>query len=208
MDLPEKLQLTLDELFASFDVQKIIAVDESLKQTLSILDSAAHQVLIFMHEKKIKYDEFLTDKCLPLIRFYLAPGEVQEQTLLSAERLAALFTEIPAVEAYVLKNAIVMALQKRKSTLQKLLNQSPAALKQAHSQKQYELHAVQETDSSLNSPQTPDYLDCFYQVQAGELRIVDKQYGEQPLLVYNELSPLQQLEAQRLCKRSSNRISA
>lgn len=208
MNLPEKLQLTLDELFASFDVQKIIAVDQSLKQTLSILDSSAHQVLILMHEKKIKYDEFLTDKCLPLIRFYLAPGDVQEQTLLSAERLAALFAEIPAVEAFVLKNAIATAVQKRKSTLQKLLNQPPAALKLAHPHKQPELHSVQEVDRLLNSPQTPDYLDCFYQVQAGELRIADKQRSEQPLLAYNELSPLQQLEAQRLCKRSRNRISA
>lgn len=194
MHFAEKIQLTLDKLFAGFDAQQIATIDKDLKQILTLLDSSGHQVLILMQENNIKPDEFLADKCLPLIRFNLLPDKNQQKIFLSREKLNKLFTEIPTVEAYIFKSAIETALQKRKSDLQKVQSLLPPKV---------------DHNKPSSGPTPPRYLECFYQLQEGKLQIVDNQQEYQSgMLVYSELSPLQQLEAQRLCKESKKRASA
>jgi hypothetical protein len=164
----------LDKLFTSFDAQPFAVVQRNVKQTINLLDSSGHQLLFFMQNKNIELDEFLADRCLPLIHFYLAPNQVQQQIFLSPEKLGKLFAEIPTIEAYLFKNAVTLAVQKVQAK-----------------QKEYK------------------YLDCFYQIQEGNVQILDGLPGSQQFsLIYSELSPLQQLQAQKLCKKKSERISA
>ena len=174
MHLLMKIEATLDELFASFKVQQLSVVNDNLQQTLPLLDSSAHQLLTFMQEKEIEFNEFFADKCLPLTRFYLAPNEVQQQLFLSREELSKLFTEIPAVEAYVFKNKIEIALQKikLKQTAKDPVIEFPNPQKALNT----ESYTTAQGQQSLSkSPKNPKYLDYFYQLQDGNLVIANNQ---------------------------------
>lgn len=201
MHLSNKIEQVLEELFASLDRQQTASVQENLKQTIALLDSSGHRVLIFMHSKKINFDEFMADKCLPLIRFYLAPNKVQREIFLSQEKLGSLFAEIPTVEAFLFKNAITLALQKRKAAQEQakaVLTPFPTARKEAN--------IMQEKEQFLLKKKSR-HFDCFYHVQDGNLQILNNQQDSpEEVLIYRELSPLQQLEAQKLCKAKPNKL--
>jgi hypothetical protein len=195
MHLSNKIQFTLDELFASFNVQQIALADKNISATYHCLDSSGHQLLTLMHDKKISYDEFLANRCLPLIRFYLAPINIQRETFLSEEKLMRLFNEIPTVEAYLFKKAMELALQYRK-------NMQHNTLPIAHLPVPNEL-------SNPAHPKKAIYANHVYCIQSGYLEICDNPaIQQQNLLSYTDLSPLQQLEAQKICKEKYNLISA
>lgn len=206
MNLLDKIQTTLADLFASFSPQQALTVEQNIKKTLPSLDSPSHELLILMEDKNIKFDEFLADKCLPLLRFYLAPSAMQQEIFLSQTQLAELFSSIPVVEAYVLK-------QKIENTLHYLTirgDNSVVAFPQSDNKLRItESAKLAQLQQSFNRTKTCDYLDCFYQLQAGKLQIVDSQQSfHQNMILYSELSPLQQLEAQALLKQNKSVASA
>jgi hypothetical protein len=202
MNLLDKIQATLADLFASFNPQQALIVAQNIEQTVPSLDSPAHELLILMEDKNIKFESFLADKCLPLLRFYLAPTAMQQDIFLSQSQLAQFFSSMPVVEAYVLKEKIEIT----QHNLQSRNNNSVVAF--PHSD-----NTLQVTDSvklaqlqkSFHSEKTCAYLNCFYQLQAGKLQLVDSQQSfHQNMILYSELSPLQQLEAQTLLKQNKN----
>ncbi|MCG6199892.1 hypothetical protein [Psychromonas antarctica] len=82
----------------------------------------------------------------------------------------------------------------------------PIKMQQAIFLSQAKLAQLQQ---SFHSTKTCDYLDCFYQLQAGKLQVVNTQQSfHQNMILYSELSPLQQLEAQKLLKQKRNVASA
>ena len=202
MHLSKKIQFTLDELFASFDLQQIAIIHEYIKETCHRLDLSGHKLLTLMHHKNISYDEFLSNRCLPLIRFYLAPLEIQQHTFLSREKLATLFSGLPTVEAYLFKNAMELALQHRK-------NIQSSTLSFPHLPNQNESTCLtRELSIAKHQPQSI-YSERVYQIQEGNLEVIDNTTSQpQNVLSYADLSPLQQLEAQKICKEKYNLISA
>lgn len=206
MNLLDKVQTTLISIFASFNPQQALIAEQNINSTLASLDNPAHELLILMDDKKIKFDEFLADKCLPLLRFYLAPAAIQQEIFLSPTQLMEFFSSIPVVEAYVLKEKINMTmcyLPVRGDRSVVAFPQSDNALRTTGAAKLAQLQ------QSFHSTQSCNYLDCFYQLQAGKLQIVDSQQSfHQNMILYSELSPLQQLEAQKLFKQNRRIASA
>jgi|GEM_PF-5997310 len=206
MSLFDKIQATLADIFSNFDSQQALTVKQNITEALPNLTAPAHQLLILMKDKNIKFDEFLADKCLPLLRFYLAPTAMQQAIFLSQSQLTQFFSLIPVVEAYVLKEKITLTLhllERRDDSSVVPFPPSDDRLRIAESAK------LKELQKSFHSTKTCAYLDCFYQLEAGKLQIADSQQNfHQNMILYSELSPLQQLEAQALVKQSKNVASA
>lgn len=196
-------QYSLDQLFIAFNNKELDIVNNNVKQTTCLLQSLSMQLLTFMEEKAIKHDEFLAVTCLPLSHFDAAAEQDQRQLFLSLEKLSALFTCLPAVEAYVFNKQINIALKKANLHQTKC---KASVLKFNSYSSGTQSEKVQQVKKRLNGTNIADYSDCFYQLQAGHLQIINESPDshliyQQGMILYGELSPLQQLEAQKLFKK-------
>ncbi|PKF62626.1 hypothetical protein CW745_04175 [Psychromonas sp. psych-6C06] len=204
---------TLTQLFSTFSLQEVIMVNQNLSASWHLMTLPPAQIITAMQEKQVSIEQFLGKKCLPLIRFYLADKETQKALFLSEEQLSKLFISLPAVEAMVFKEQIQRAQLAVKQT-----NQALASLLSTQEQSCESLSMVSRKDPIVQFNQyqaqqkqslaklaeaDKQYLDCFYYLQGGELHIVaQRQELESNMLLYSELSPLQQLKAQELFKLS------
>lgn len=214
---------TLTRLFSSFSLQEILLVNQNLSHSWHLLLMPPAQLMAAMNEKQVSIEHFLGKKCLPLIRFYIADSQMQKQVFLSKTLLESLFTSLPAVEAMVFKGQI----QSAQASVQ-LTNQALSSLLAETTQPTYiervkpvvQITEYQTTSSFSNnnlsqkknisqlSEADKRYLNCFYYLQAGELVIVaDGSEVDADMLLYSELSPLQQLHAQKLFKLSCHKQS-
>lgn len=205
---------TLALLFNSFSLQEIMQVNHNLNESWHLLITPPEQLLTAMNEKQVSIESFLGKKCLPLIRFYLAEQALQKETFLSTDLLAALFTSLPAVEAMVFKEQIYSAqlsVQKNNHALSCLLSgEALQPLPVDNSEAIVQLKKYQSASKqslALLSESDKQYLNCFYYLNAGDLFIVaEGQSVDSDMLLYSELSPLQQLQAQKLFKISSKEL--
>ncbi|WP_022940230.1 hypothetical protein [Psychromonas hadalis] len=195
---------TLTQLFSTFNLQEILLLNQNLNSSWHLLTSPPAQLLLAMKERQVNITCFLGKKCLPLIRFYLASQQSQKTTFLSMELLTTLFISLPAVEATVFKAQIQKAqyaLQQTNQALSELL--SGQVLKSSEKSKlvvQFN-HYQSNNKPSLTQLAEMDkkYLNCFYYLQAGDIFVVAEGQGiDVDMLLYSELSPLQQLKAQQL----------
>lgn len=203
-------QDSLDQLFVTFDDKELTIVTHNIKQTACLLQPLSMQLLTFMEEKAIKHDEFLAQICLPLSHFDLTTKQNKRQLFLSLEKLSALFTSLPTVEAYVFNKQVNIAL--KQASLDKIKCHNKVLKFNSYSSSTLP-NKIQQVQQHLNEINTAGYVDCLYQLQAGHLQIVNQSPSacliyQQGMILYGELSPLQQLEAQKLFKKRSKKASA
>lgn len=167
---------TLTLLFNTFTLQEMIEVNQNLNTSWHFLSIPTEKILTASNDNQVCIERFLEKKCLPLIRFYLAEEALQKEMFLSPELLATLFISLPSVEAMVFKGQIVSAQANFQQTNQTTNNPS----------------------LTLRDESEKKYLNYFYYLRAGELFIVaDDGTVQSDMLLYSELSPLQQLQAQK-----------
>jgi len=204
---------TLTELFNTFSLQDILQVNKNLDISWKLLATPPKQLLDAMKMKQVNIECFLGKKCLPLIRFYLADKQQQKSIFLSSELLGQLFVSLPAVEASIFKGQVQraqLAVQQTNQALSSLLcsqdltaqlNKSDAVVHLNH----YQSNGKQSL--SLLAEQDKEYLNCFYYQQAGELFIAKTgEVIDSDMLLYSELSPLQQLKAQQMFDKKVEQV--
>jgi len=196
---------TLTCLFKTFNLQEILQVNQNLKQTWHLLNIPPPALLIAMEKEQVSIDTFLGNKCLPLIRFYLADRERQKAVFLSTDLLSALFVSLPAVEATIFKQQIQRAqltVQQANLAISLLLDNESLDTELEKIDAVIQLNHYQKDKNKLVNKQDDklkNYLNCFYYLQAGELFVGESgKKIDNNLLLYSELSPLQQLQAQKL----------
>lgn len=196
---------TLVTLFKTFNLQEVLQVNRNLQQTWHHLNMPPSALLAAMEKQNVAIDTFLSNKCLPLIRFYLADQEWQKNIFLSTDLLVALFVSLPAVEATIFKQQIQraqLAVQQTNLAISELLENDSLNAEVEKVDAVIQLNKYQKDKAQLLSKQDEQkkkYLNCFYYLQAGELFINEVgQTVDNNLLLYSELSPLQQLQAQKL----------
>lgn len=202
VEIIEKIEATLMALLATFNRQELSIIDTNLKEVEDNLNDSVQQLLFFMHQKGLGYESFLSEKCQPIIDFYLAPLTMQQQLLLSQNRLNDFFASIPLVEAHVIHNKIKKAQKKSAEQKQRLLPDQTSILEFSHYQKplgDMDKEKITQLKQFLSTADNEGYMDHFYQLKQGELSIVsNRQAYNKQMLLYSELSPLQQLIAQQL----------
>lgn len=197
-------QETLTDLFKTFNLQEILVVNQNLRQSWHLLSLPPEQLLIAMEKQEVAIDTFLGKKCLPLIRFYLASEEDQKSLFLSIDLLGLLFISLPPVEAAIFKQQIQRAqaaVQKTNQAISLLLENDGVCDHFERADPVIQLNQYQTTKNqqSNKEDEVKQYLNLFYYLQAGELFVmVEGKTIDNDLLLYSELSPLQQLHAQKL----------
>ncbi|MCP4326577.1 MAG: hypothetical protein GY951_10730 [Psychromonas sp.] len=198
---------TLTLLFTTFSLQELLQVNKNLSAAWHLLTMPPEQLLNAMNAQQVNIEDFLGKKCLPLIRFYLADEKQQKAHFLSADKLAQLFTSLPAVEAVVFKeqiDAAQLALQDSNQMLSALLVEEKLdkQVQKRHSIVKFKgRQATSKRSLSLLVEDDKEYMNCFYYLNGDELYIVaERQVLDADMLLYSELSPLQQLQAQKLFK--------
>ena len=213
MNILLKNRETLTHLFSTLSLSEVLSVNQNLNASWHLLALPPAQLLKAMKEKQVNIEHFLGSKCLPLVRFYLADQQSQKQVFLNAELLALLFTSLPAVEAIIFKGQIHKAQLAVQHASQALSSQ----LSDEYLTKKVEIkdpvivfngflssNKFSAKKSLIQLQETEkQYLNCFYYLKAGELFIaVEGESLDVDMLLYSELSPLQQLKAQKLFKLS------
>ncbi|GLS89153.1 hypothetical protein GCM10007916_02200 [Psychromonas marina] len=197
-----KNRTALIDLFTHFNLLEQQQVNQNLNSALPILMPPAEQLRAVLEKNNVGTEYFVSKQCLPLTRFYLAEKAQQKALLLSKERLADLFVSLPIVEATLFKQQIqhAQSAQQQREYPAHLLSANMTHIDKAESAVQFnhrQFNRVQPLDKYCGSDRK--YLNCFYYLQAGELFVVHETLTtETSLLLYSELSPLQQLQAQKL----------
>lgn len=199
---------TLTQLFSTFSLQEVLIVNQNLHASWHLLVMPPSDLLLAMQKQQVSIEHFLGKKCLALIRFYLSESETQKKVFLSKPLLAKLFSSLPPVEATIFKQQIQKAqktLQQTNQTLSSLLcsQDIPQQLSTVESVVRFDSYLCNKTVPLSQSRQVDkSYKNCFYYLQSGELQIVEgEQLVDNTMLLYSELSPLQQLQAQALFSR-------
>ena len=211
MNILLKNRDTLTTLFATFSLQEVSLINRNLTASWEFLTLPPEQILQAMEEKQLNVELFLGKKCLPLIRFYLADKKQQKDTFLSKKLLFQLFINLPAVEAVVFKKQIRSAQRAHLNANQMPYSQLSGNRIGKKSETKYpviQLNGFQSNNnihtkqsiSQLTEIDKP-YLNCFYYLNAGELFLATEEATiDVDMLLYSELSPLQQLTAQKMFK--------
>ncbi|WP_354624726.1 hypothetical protein [Psychromonas sp. MME2] len=202
----QKIEVTLITLFMSFDGQQLEISKQNIMASQRKLSDAVQQLLLFMQQKEIGYEPFLSSKCQPIIDFQDAPLAKQQALFLCADKLYDFFNRIPLVEAHVLNNKIHTAQQIAQQNKQSTQLQQTHIVEFSHYKKPLSIAEVEKIinlKQFLESNDNESYRDYFYQLHQGELALVtDPNKYQKPMLLYSELSPLQQLTAQQLVNGS------
>lgn len=202
VEIIEKIEATLMALLATFNRQELSIIDTNLKEVEDNLNDSVQQLLFFMHQKGLGYESFLSEKCQPIIDFYLAPLSVQQQFLLSQNSLNEFFACIPLVEAHVIHNKIKKAHKNTSKNKPRKFPEQTSIVKFSHYQKplsDIDIKKVAQLKQFLSTADNEGYMNYFYQLNQGELSIISNRQGyNKQMLLYSELSPLQQLIAQQL----------
>lgn len=204
---------TLTQLFSTFSLREVLQVNQNLSASWHLLATPPEQLLVAMKAKQVEVEHFLGKKCLPLIRFYLADESQQKSLFLSMELLGELFTSLPAVEAVVFKDQIhaaQLAVQESNQALSSLLSSQQLEKRVDKRDPIVQLNHYQTSPKqslSLLAEQDKEYLNCFYYLQAGELYVAASGESiDSDMLLYSELSPLQQLKAQKMFQRTHSEL--
>lgn len=202
VEIIQKIEATLLALLATFNKQELTIINDNLKEVEDNLNDSVQQLLFFMQQKGLGYESFLSEKCQPIIDFYLAPFTRQQQLLLSQNGLNEFFASIPLVEAHVMHNKIKKAQKSAADHKQRLLPDQTSILEFSDYQKplnDMDREKITQLKQFLSTADNEGYMDHFYQLKQGELTIVTHRQGyNKQMLLYSELSPLQQLIAQQL----------
>ena len=127
---------------------------------------------------------------------------------LSMELLAELFTSLPTVEAVIFKaqiHAAQFSVQETNQALSLLLSSQDLDKRVEKRDPVVQFNHYQTSPKQsllLLAEQEKEYLNCFYYLQAGELYIASGENVDSDMLLYSELSPLQQLKAQQMFDQS------
>lgn len=212
MNILLKNKKTLIKLFATFSEQELLSVNQNLIASWHLLSLPPTKLLNAMDAEQVDIELFLGNKCLPLVRFYLSDTQTQKALFLSTELLSQLFIALPAVEAVIFKRLICKAqevsesLSKEANTLKKMekvdlvikFTDFKANNRRSHTRES--LTELAETEKQ--------YLNCFFYLREGNVEIVPEGNPiDIDTLLYSELSPLQQLKAQKLFKTDDDALS-
>lgn len=203
MNILLKNKEALIHVFANFSEQEFLEVNQNLIASWHLLKVPPTQLLNAMAVKNVDIELFLGKKCLPLVRFFLSDKASQKALFLSPQLLAELFMALPPVEAVIFKRLINKAQQLSKSlfseaNVQKRKEKVDLVIQFTDFQSR---HKKSHTTESLNqlAEIEKQYLNCFYYLREGKLSVVPEGDSiDVDTLLYSELSPLQQLKAQKL----------
>lgn len=214
MHILTKNKDTLSHLFTTFSLQEVFTVNQNLSESWDLLIMPPEEIIRVLEANKIAMESFLSTKCLLLSRFYLSESEQQKSVFLSKDELGKLFSGLPAVEAFVFKQQIIRALDKAKKSNQAILDylqgkapspEQPPVLHLTDYPKKNDMLKIQRLNK-LSENQN-DFLECFYYLQDGELYISDNQTDSvHEVLMYDELSPVQQVAAQKLFQQTEKKL--
>lgn len=207
----------LVELFKSLNMQDSVLINKNIEETEHLLKTVSDKVRKLMSEQNVHVEDLLAEKCMVLIRFYLADEATQLEYFLDKKMLAAFFQSLPMAEATIFKQHLTYAratLSIPDSDLQSVM-ESEGLLNQATQDnvvdfekervQQHYLLKLQRLSEKTQETKEADYEACYYEILEGENNLVVHTEYKKGYQLYCELTPLMQIKAQKLIKESAKK---
>lgn len=204
-------------LFKSLNLQDKVLINKNIEETEHLLKTVSEKVRKLMSEQNVHVEDLLAEKCMVLIRFYLADSATQLEYFLDKKMLAAFFQSLPMAEATILKQHLSYArasLSLPNSELQDAMASeglldndevdNVVDFEKERVQQHY-LLKLQRLSEKTQQVKEADYETCYYELNEEQGGLVAHIEFKQGYLLYCELSPLMQIKAQKLIKESAKK---
>lgn len=216
MSLILKKEQHFISLFKALNLQERLLINKNINDAVHLLKIAPDKVRQLMAEQNVHVEDLLTEKCMPLIRFYLSDDKTQLQYFLDSKQMVLLFKALPMAEATIFKQHLsygqaMMALPD--NDLQALLASEGLITNTEETKgvgnvvdfqgEHVHLHKLQKLTDSDNSSNRGSYDVCYYGVNKQEESLTIHTDYQEGFLLYCELSPLMQIKAQQLFKETT-----